>query len=224
MTARIHNRLSFCRIFLISVQCTLGDIGFQSFLISEFKNGYQLKYIIFAIVGALIFLVITILLIQNIWTRQKVEEFTFCIYIITILIHSAASILFIIKLYPDYFVYNIFLFIISLNSVGIMTILIIVYFGVSVMLIIVEAFIKWLCKKLGKKDERDFMKYYSFFYKRDNAEKDSCIICLNEFVKNDIVCITNCQSLSHVFHEECILSWMINNNTCPICRDTIKFK
>ena len=137
LTARIHNRLSFCIIFLISVLCTLGDIGFQSFLISEFKNGYQLKYIIFAIVGALIFLVITILLIQNIWTRQKVEEFTFCIYIITILIHSAASILFIIKLYPDYFVYNIFLFIISLNSVGIMTILIIVYFGVSVMLIIV---------------------------------------------------------------------------------------
>lgn len=44
-----------------------------------------------------------------------------------------------------------------------------------------------------------------------------CTIDLRKFVENDAVVILDCSS-SHVFHSECAIEWLINSNTCPICR------
>ncbi len=43
-----------------------------------------------------------------------------------------------------------------------------------------------------------------------------CSICLTDLKKN--IKTLKCK---HPFHENCINDWIANNNTCPLCRDTI---
>lgn len=46
---------------------------------------------------------------------------------------------------------------------------------------------------------------------------DTCPICLEIFEEKSFVVITPC---SHIFHRSCIFTWLLNNNTCPICRES----
>merc|ERR1711971_920398 len=41
-----------------------------------------------------------------------------------------------------------------------------------------------------------------------------CIICMNEFKKNDLVGRLMCK---HIFHKECVYTWLKKNATCPLC-------
>ncbi len=45
---------------------------------------------------------------------------------------------------------------------------------------------------------------------------DSCPICLTKMKAN-----TKTLTCQHIFHKECIESWELQNNTCPICRSQI---
>lgn len=45
--------------------------------------------------------------------------------------------------------------------------------------------------------------------------KDVCSICLDDVAVNEKVCLLNC---THMFHENCIVKWLGQNNTCPLCR------
>ena len=49
-----------------------------------------------------------------------------------------------------------------------------------------------------------------------------CIICYDNFDEN-INPITICFPCKHIFCEICISKWLINNNTCPKCRNNIEF-
>jgi hypothetical protein len=42
----------------------------------------------------------------------------------------------------------------------------------------------------------------------------NCPICI-DIIEKEIIFITTCE---HIFHNECILSWLKSNNTCPLCR------
>ncbi|XP_027368401.1 RING-H2 finger protein ATL11-like [Abrus precatorius] len=43
-----------------------------------------------------------------------------------------------------------------------------------------------------------------------------CAVCLNEFRDDETLrLIPKC---SHVFHPDCIDTWLLNHNTCPVCR------
>lgn len=47
---------------------------------------------------------------------------------------------------------------------------------------------------------------------------NSCSICLEEFgegIRSKVVVRMPC---SHVFHEECVLSWLLKTPSCPLCR------
>ena len=47
---------------------------------------------------------------------------------------------------------------------------------------------------------------------------NSCSICLEEFgegIRSKFVVRMPC---SHVFHEECVLSWLLKSSSCPLCR------
>ncbi|KAG5883428.1 hypothetical protein JTB14_005639 [Gonioctena quinquepunctata] len=46
---------------------------------------------------------------------------------------------------------------------------------------------------------------------------DQCSICLGTLAK-DLKTLTCC----HVFHSHCISTWLIDNNTCPLCRKVNK--
>jgi len=45
----------------------------------------------------------------------------------------------------------------------------------------------------------------------------SCPICLCEFEEEDIVAF-NSSGCRHVFHSECITTWIISKNACPLCK------
>jgi len=49
-----------------------------------------------------------------------------------------------------------------------------------------------------------------------NKTSNSCIICTEGFQIGSVV--MRLPLCSHVFHEECALSWLTKHNTCPFCR------
>ena len=62
-------------------------------------------------------------------------------------------------------------------------------------------------------------------YKSNNDEEKTdddckCIICLDEYVDNQVLSVMKCQ---HVFHYNCLKKWLNESPNCPICRtDVIK--
>ena len=55
--------------------------------------------------------------------------------------------------------------------------------------------------------------------KLDN-DKKKCTICLEEYVNGDDSIALPC---IHIFHADCIKTWLKNQNTCPICKFEIKY-
>ena len=46
-------------------------------------------------------------------------------------------------------------------------------------------------------------------------ENNECVICLDNILLQDKVRIDSC---GHIFHRNCILTWFLFNNSCPVCR------
>ena len=53
---------------------------------------------------------------------------------------------------------------------------------------------------------------------KNEGENNNCIICLNDFEIGDNVTSLPCL---HVYHTDCIKSWLKSKNHCPICKYTI---
>ncbi|CAH9092007.1 unnamed protein product [Cuscuta europaea] len=49
-----------------------------------------------------------------------------------------------------------------------------------------------------------------------DAEK-ACAVCLSEYEEGEAI-IRLVQTCSHSFHKDCIVAWLRQNGTCPICR------
>jgi len=41
-----------------------------------------------------------------------------------------------------------------------------------------------------------------------------CLICLEEFNKNEIVSLIKC---GHIYHTHCLYSWFLVKKVCPLC-------
>ena len=50
------------------------------------------------------------------------------------------------------------------------------------------------------------------------CEKKSCLICLDTFDIGDNVTWSLNPKCTHVYHHDCIISWLKQNLTCPCCR------
>lgn len=50
-----------------------------------------------------------------------------------------------------------------------------------------------------------------------HKKEESCSICLNAF--SDVVVQLVC---NHIFHKECVTSWVHQSRTCPVCRTVVK--
>ena len=48
-----------------------------------------------------------------------------------------------------------------------------------------------------------------------------CCICLSDIKETKNYCITEC---IHEFHTSCLLKWLLNNESCPICRANLIIK
>lgn len=53
----------------------------------------------------------------------------------------------------------------------------------------------------------------------ESGEKDVCVVCQDDFQVNDLVKRLNCR---HVFHAQCIDTWLERSNLCPICNGDVR--
>ena len=51
-----------------------------------------------------------------------------------------------------------------------------------------------------------------------SPDKKTCIICLENFKESDKIINLSC---FHMFHNNCIRTWLNNNNNCPLCKNKI---
>ena len=54
-----------------------------------------------------------------------------------------------------------------------------------------------------------------------DSDKKKCTICLEDYVNGDNSIALPC---IHIFHADCIKTWLKNQNTCPICKFEIKYE
>ena len=45
-----------------------------------------------------------------------------------------------------------------------------------------------------------------------------CAVCLEAFCQNDEICTSNNPECPHVFHVNCMHSWLLRQEECPCCR------
>ncbi|XP_071790253.1 RING finger protein 215-like [Asterias amurensis] len=76
----------------------------------------------------------------------------------------------------------------------------------------IESCLQRLAKKsLSKMPARKY-KRKRYMLSRD---KESCAICLEEFIQGKMVRVLPCY---HQFHCKCVDYWLINKRTCPLCK------
>ena len=71
-------------------------------------------------------------------------------------------------------------------------------------------------QRLNKEDvERNLTETYTI----DSSDISTTEICFcQEDNVDDVIIKTNC---GHYFHAKCLASWLVNQNTCPMCREKI---
>ena len=71
-----------------------------------------------------------------------------------------------------------------------------------------------------KKKDNLFLEMDQFQYKHiqkyDSRRETECAICLEEFKRNDI--IKEFYKCRHIFHKDCLKSWLKRSNACPLCK------
>ncbi|KAK9150322.1 hypothetical protein Syun_008631 [Stephania yunnanensis] len=69
-------------------------------------------------------------------------------------------------------------------------------------------------RKSGQSEE-EILKHLKTRTVRVSEEGESCSICMDEYVVDKKVGSLSCR---HEFHIDCIKDWLLQKNTCPICR------
>jgi hypothetical protein len=55
-------------------------------------------------------------------------------------------------------------------------------------------------------------------------EASGCAICLSHFKPHQLVCESNNLACQHVFHQDCMMGWLIKHRMCPLCREVYLLK
>lgn len=58
-------------------------------------------------------------------------------------------------------------------------------------------------------------------YEKEKEVTTECVICIDEFQSKEKVTQLKCNKM-HIFHMDCLLSWIRKNQICPICRQEIE--
>eukprot|EP00568_Trieres_chinensis_P018424 CAMPEP_0183329084 /NCGR_PEP_ID=MMETSP0160_2-20130417/84612_1 /TAXON_ID=2839 ORGANISM="Odontella Sinensis, Strain Grunow 1884" /NCGR_SAMPLE_ID=MMETSP0160_2 /ASSEMBLY_ACC=CAM_ASM_000250 /LENGTH=153 /DNA_ID=CAMNT_0025497263 /DNA_START=160 /DNA_END=621 /DNA_ORIENTATION=- len=53
------------------------------------------------------------------------------------------------------------------------------------------------------------------------ATKAVCSICLDPYEPGETVCWSLAEECNHIFHEDCIVEWLIKHDNCPMCRSNM---
>jgi len=70
--------------------------------------------------------------------------------------------------------------------------------------------IKECFKNNNKNDNKTIVSFKS----RQIGNFQECVICLEDMKNQEILTLIHC---SHMYHTKCLESWILINNTCPLC-------
>ena len=62
---------------------------------------------------------------------------------------------------------------------------------------------------------------YKYIVKYEKRHEKNCSICLNDFKPNEFLIRFSCKE--HIFHKNCILTWLDKSNFCPLCKKSLLF-
>ena len=63
---------------------------------------------------------------------------------------------------------------------------------------------------------------YRYIMKYEKRPEKNCSICLNDFKLDDILIRFSCKE--HIFHKNCIFTWLEKSDICPLCKKSLLFK
>jgi len=69
-----------------------------------------------------------------------------------------------------------------------------------------------------KVKDDEWNKFNNLIYQNNEStiKQNECVICLEKYLDEDIICILPC--CNHSFHRDCIKIWFDNHYKCPLCR------
>lgn len=74
-------------------------------------------------------------------------------------------------------------------------------------------------KSSGEKSEGVEVVYRVVEYKKERKEGSECPVCLSVYVEGEEV--RQLKICNHIFHVECIDTWLSSHSTCPVCRASV---
>ncbi|KAH7515901.1 RING-H2 finger protein ATL73 [Ziziphus jujuba] len=77
--------------------------------------------------------------------------------------------------------------------------------------------IEKMLKRVRVVEEKEYSRKRMRTRSRLVSENETCMVCLEEFDKAE-TSRASCMPCSHVFHEDCIVTWLNHSHYCPICR------
>ena len=208
---------------------TLAYIGFSFFLLYEYKDTEFLAVFILQSILAVLLGVINGVMTNSI-SRSDMKYvgvsmcfFILILFMLSILIGETSG-----YLYSDniaYFITTLVLFVLSVNVIGLSIIIACILFALWLILLICESLIYpfklfccWLCTK---KESEPRAAHSIFHYDKNKTEATKCPICLQEYKDGELIRRGKCH-VSHIAHEECMLSWLKVKKSCPICGNPIE--
>ena len=60
---------------------------------------------------------------------------------------------------------------------------------------------------------------YRYIVQYGKRLEKNCSICLNDFKSDDFLIRFSCKE--HVFHKNCLLTWLEKSNICPLCKKSL---
>lgn len=69
--------------------------------------------------------------------------------------------------------------------------------------------------------EEQISRLKSVNYKNWEVNSKECVICFSEFEEMDEIIVLGCDN-RHTYHAACLKRWLRINNTCPICRKSLR--
>jgi len=70
-----------------------------------------------------------------------------------------------------------------------------------------------------KNNSTDNVTDTSIFHEHEHPEISTCSICLQNYEVGDDICWSPNETCKHAFHTECLSSWLMKHDNCPLCRE-----